>query len=249
LLLLRGQLLRLLTVLELLLPLILRLLLCRGRSWFLIRGCGGRTSASCLGVCPLARGWSVSFRAVCLRRRGRWIRTGASPFMRGHLSLGGSPALRVGSFSYAAMETFLPASPLAMMVPVIKILVITLTHMVSAPIGISLGKSLHILRVLLIPGRPPRRVPVGCSDNVGRRISVIWSPPILRAEKIVQQSILKPVTLVKDPWGVCPNPRCPVRVLGRWGRLVGASIIWAVRRHADIWPRAANYSQGAYQQN
>jgi hypothetical protein len=239
----------LLTMLELLLPLVLRLWLRRGRPWLLIRGNRGRTSSACLGVCPLARDWSVSFRGIGLRRRGHWVRTGFTPFRRGHLGLGGSPSLRVGSHTCAAMETFLPATALALMVLVIKILVIMLTHMVVAPIGVSLGKSLHILRVLMIPGGPPRGVPVSCSDNVGSGISVIWSPPILRAKKIVQQSIIKPITLIKDPGGVGPNPRYPIRILGRWERPVGASIIWAGWRQADIWPRASNYSQCAYQQN
>jgi hypothetical protein len=144
---------------------------------------------------------------------------------RGHISLGGSVSLRVGSCLGAAMETFLPATPLALMVPVIKTLVIMLTCRVFAPIGISLGKGLHILRVLMIPGGPPRRVPVGCSDNVGRRISVVRSPATLRAEKVVQQAIIKPVSLVEDPWGVGPNPRRPVSILGRRGRLVRASVV------------------------
>jgi hypothetical protein len=225
-LLLRWQLLWLLTVLVLLLMLVLRLLLRRGRSWFLIRGRGGRTSSVFFGVGPLARDWFVSFRIIGLRRRGHWISTGLVPCRRGHLSLGGSSSLRVWPCIDAAMETFLPAATLALMVPVIKILVIMLTRMVVVPIRISLGKGLHILRVLMIPGGPPRRVPVGCSDNVGRRISVIWCPAILRAKKVIQQPIIKPVPLIEDPWGVGPHPRCPIRILGRWGRLIAASIIW-----------------------
>jgi hypothetical protein len=130
------------------------------------------------------------------------------------LSLGRFVSLGVGSCLDAAMVTFLPATALALMVPVIKILVITLAHMMIVPIGISVGKSLHILRVLMIPGGPLRRVPVSCSDNISRRIRVVWSPAILRAKKIVEHAVIKPIALVKDPWSIASNPRCPVRILG-----------------------------------
>jgi hypothetical protein len=190
-----------LLMLEVLLPLVLWLTrlvlwLSCGRPWFLIQSSGGRTRAACLGECPLALDWPVSFRGVYLRRLGRWVGTRSVALRRGHLSLGGSVSLRVGSRIGAAMETFLPAATLALMVLIIEILVITLTHIVVAPIGIPLGKSLHILRALVIPGGPLRPVPVGCSDNVGRRISVIRSPTILRAKKVVEQSIIKPVPII-----------------------------------------------------
>jgi hypothetical protein len=66
LLLLRWQLLWFLGLLELLPPLVRWLLLPRGRLLSLVSGCGGGTSSSCAGVCPLARNWSVPFRGICL---------------------------------------------------------------------------------------------------------------------------------------------------------------------------------------
>jgi hypothetical protein len=112
------------------------------------------------------------------------------------------------------------------MIPVIKILVITLTIMVVTPIRVSLRKGLHVLRMLLIPGIPPRLIPVSRSDNIGGRISIIRSPSILVAVKIIQQSIIKPISLIKNPRCVGPNPWYPVRILG-WGCLVSAPIIRA----------------------
>ena len=84
------------------------------------------------------------------------------------------------------MESLVPTSPLAAMVGIIKILVIMLTSTMPAVIGILLFESPHVLRILLIPDLPPRRIPGSGSDNISDRIRVIRGPPILRAEVIVQ---------------------------------------------------------------
>ena len=87
------------------------------------------------------------------------------------------------------MESLIPTSPLAAMVLIIKILVIMLTNVMSAPIGILLFKSLPVMRIALIPRIPLRRIPVIGSDNIGGRISVIRGPAILIAEELIQYSI------------------------------------------------------------
>jgi hypothetical protein len=87
------------------------------------------------------------------------------------------------------MESLIPAYPLATMVFIVKILVITLTNAMSAPIGMLLFKILPVMRFLLIPRIPPRLIPVIGSDNIGGWISVIWGPSILIAEKLIQHSI------------------------------------------------------------
>jgi hypothetical protein len=76
-----------------------------------------------------------------------------------------------------------------MMVHFIESLVITLTFSVSAPIGIGPLKILPVMRVSLIPRPPLRLIPVIGSYNIDGRIRVIRAPSVLRAEKIIQQSI------------------------------------------------------------
>jgi hypothetical protein len=83
----------------------------------------------------------------------------------------------------------MPASALASMILVIKILVIMVTGAVAAPIGIPLLKILPVMRIALIPRIPLRRIPDLGSDNIGGRISVIRGPAILIAEVLIQQSI------------------------------------------------------------
>jgi hypothetical protein len=85
-----------------------------------------------------------------------------------------------------ALESLMPTSPLAAMVLIIKILVITLADAMSAPIGILLFKTLPVVRVSLIPRIPLRRIPVIGPDNIGGRISVIRGPSILIAEELIQ---------------------------------------------------------------
>ena len=88
-----------------------------------------------------------------------------------------------------ALESLMPTFPLAAMVLIIKILVITLTNVMSAPIGILLFKIPPVMRIALIPRIPLRRIPVIGSDNIGGRISVIRGPPVLIAEELMQYSI------------------------------------------------------------
>jgi hypothetical protein len=92
------------------------------------------------------------------------------------------------------------------MVPVIKILVIMLTRLVSAPIRILSLKIFPVLRMSLIPRIPPRPIPVIGSYNIDRRICVIWGKANPGAEEEIQEAIQEPVTLVKDPRRIRPNP-------------------------------------------
>jgi hypothetical protein len=101
------------------------------------------------------------------------------------------------------------------MVLLIKILLITLTFPVSTPIRILPLKTLPVLRLPLIPRQPSRLIPVIGSDNIGGRIGVIGGPTVLRAEKIIQQSIQKPIAVVIDPWCIGSDPRLRVRIPGR----------------------------------
>ena len=84
------------------------------------------------------------------------------------------------------MESLIPTSALAAMVFIIKILVITLTNVMAAPIGILSLKTLPVMRIALIPRIPLRRIPVIGSDNIGGRIRVIRGPAILIAEELIQ---------------------------------------------------------------
>ena len=88
-----------------------------------------------------------------------------------------------------AMEASMPTFPLAMVVAIIEILVITLAGFVPGPIGILSLEILPVNRVALIPRMPLRRIPVVRPDNIGGRISVIRGPAILIAEKIMQYPI------------------------------------------------------------
>ena len=88
-----------------------------------------------------------------------------------------------------APEAFMPISPVATMVLIEKLLVITLTNAMAAPIGIPLFKILPVMRVVFIPDIPLRLIPLIGPDNIGRRISVIGGPAILIAEKVIQDSI------------------------------------------------------------
>ncbi len=111
-----------------------------------------------------------------------------------------------GCSSGAALESFLPPSALATMVLFIKFLTIMLGMPVFTPIRILPLKTLPVLRPPLIPRRPSRTIPVFGSDNITGRISVIWSPTVVRAVKIVQDAIQKPITVVIDPRRIRPHP-------------------------------------------
>jgi hypothetical protein len=115
-------------------------------------------------------------------------------------------------------EAFLPTGALAIIVLIIKNLVITLTIMVATPVGILAMKIHPIIRVFLVPRVPPGCIPVIRSDDVGRWISVIGIPAILRAKKVIENAMQKPIAVVKDLWRIGPNPRSGVKILGR-GRI------------------------------
>jgi hypothetical protein len=88
-----------------------------------------------------------------------------------------------------APEAFMPISPVATMVLIEKLLVITLTDAMAAPIRILLPKTLPVMGIVFVPDIPFRLIPLMRPDNIGRRISVIRSPAILIAEKVIQYSI------------------------------------------------------------
>jgi hypothetical protein len=125
------------------------------------------------------------------------------------------------------------------MVLSIKILVITLIVVVFAPIGILSLKILPVMRISLIPRIPPRLIPVIGSYNIGRRISVIRGPSILIAEKVLEDSIQKPISVVIDPRCIRPNPRCRVRILRR-GWIGIAPIALSIRRRRHCGDRASS---------
>jgi hypothetical protein len=75
------------------------------------------------------------------------------------------------------------------MVLFIELPPITLANPVSAPIGILSTKTLPVMRISPIPRQPPRGIPGSRSRNIGGRISIIRSPSVLRAEKIIQDAI------------------------------------------------------------
>jgi hypothetical protein len=82
------------------------------------------------------------------------------------------------------------------------------TNLVSAPMRILSLKIIPVLRMSLIPRIPPRRIPVIGSYNIDLRICVIRGKSISRAEKVIQDSIHEPITFVKGPGRIIPNPRC-----------------------------------------
>jgi hypothetical protein len=88
-----------------------------------------------------------------------------------------------------APEAFMPISPVATMVLIEKLLIITLADAMAAPIGILLFKTLPVTGIVFIPDIPLRFIPLIGPDNIGGRISIIWSPAILIAEKVIQDSI------------------------------------------------------------
>ncbi len=141
------------------------------------------------GSPSLRRGYPSRSGSPSFLRWGYPSRSGSLSFSRDHLNRSGSPSLRLGSFNGATRESLLPSFAVATMVPIIKILVIPLTITVAAPIGIPLSKSLPVLRTLLIPRIPLRRIPIIGSYNIDRRISVIRGPSISIAIKIIQHAI------------------------------------------------------------
>ncbi len=111
-----------------------------------------------------------------------------------------------GYSSGAAFESFLPPTALAAMVLLIEFPAITLALPVLMPIRIPPPKTLPVLRPHLIPRKPSRTIPGSGSDNIAGSISVIWGPTVFRAEKVVQDAIQKPITVVIDPRRIRPHP-------------------------------------------
>ncbi len=124
----------------------------------------------------------------------------------GRLSRTWFASFGAGWSSGVALESFLPLASLAMMVLPKKLLTITLTLPVFTPIRILPLKTLPVLRLSLIPRHPSRSIPGSGSDNIGGIISVIWGPTVIRAVKIVQDAIQKPITVEIDPRRIRPHP-------------------------------------------
>jgi len=127
-------------------------------------------------------------------------------FRGGRLSRTWFESFGVRWSSVAALKSFLPPTALAMMVLLKKFLTIMLTLPVFTPIRILPMKTLQVSRLSLIPRQPSRSIPGFGSDNIAGSISVIWGPTVIRAVKIVQDAIQKPITVVIDPWGIRPHP-------------------------------------------
>jgi len=128
-------------------------------------------------------------------------------FRGGYLNRTWFASLGMGCNSGAALESFLPPTALSGMVLLKKFLTIMLTLSVFTPIRILPVKTLPVLRPPLIPPQPSRSIPGFGSDNIAGSISVIWGPTVIRAVKIVQDAIQKPIPVVIDPRRIRPHPR------------------------------------------
>jgi hypothetical protein len=217
----------------------LRCFLSRSRFLFLTRGrlsrslflwrYPGRSLSLFLARFHLSRSWSLRGHAsrslFLFLTRGHlsrslflWRHAGRSLSLfleRFHLSRAGYPSLWLGWSSGATLESFLPPSTLATIVLFIKILVITLTLSMSLPIGIRLLKLLIVLRISLIPRKPPRSIPVTGSVDIIGSISVIWGPSVSGAVIVIQDAIQKPITVEIDPRRISPDPGLRVGIRGR----------------------------------
>ena len=129
------------------------------------------------------------------------------------------------------MEAFMPTPALAVMVLFIKTPAIALTFPVAGPIGIGPVKITPVPGMGLVPGVPPRGIPVMRPGNIGGGISVIWGPAVTRAEKVIEDAIQKPVSVVVDPRGIGPDPGGGVNILGRGWIVITLSM--PGRRHGD----------------
>ena len=199
--------------------------LSRSRFWSLWRGHVSRSRFSSLTRDDLSgsRFWSqrrgdASRNWLGSLTRGHLSRSRSGSLMRGYLGGTLSPFARLGLFFRGdAMVSLLPPSSLAAMVRFIETLVILLTFPVCAPVGILPLESLPVTGVPLIPRLPLRLIPVRGSFNIAGRIRVIRGPAVLGPEKIIQQSLYKPVTVVIDPRRIRPDPRLRVTIRTRGG--------------------------------
>jgi|GEM_PF-1042325 len=142
---------------------------------------------------------------------------------------GASLGMIPGTGGPGALESSIPTSPLAAIVAVIKILVIVPAHLVSAPLRILPLKIIPVLGTGLIPRIPPRCIPVSGSDDIDLRIGVIRGKSDFRAEKVIQDPIQEPITLVEGPGRIVPNIRRHSNRLDRVIALGGTRS----GRHAD----------------
>jgi hypothetical protein len=100
----------------------------------------------------------------------------------------------------------MPTAALAMMVLIIKFLIVMAALLVSAPIGIIPVEIFPVVRMSLIPGIPILTVPLTGPDDVGGSVGIIRGPPVSGAEKVMEDSIQKPVAVVIDPRRIRPHP-------------------------------------------
>lgn len=143
--------------------------------------------------CPRSMNARTSGSRVNASGRGSWgvhPRAGRSGFLQsGAIGRRFMHPRARGCGMTPALESLMPTYPLAMMVLIIKLLVITLTNTMAAPIGILLFKTLPVMGIAFIPGIPLRRVPGRRSHDIDRRISIIRGPAIFIAEKVIQYSM------------------------------------------------------------
>ena len=111
----------------------------------------------------------------------------------------------------------MPTSSLTIMVINIKSLVIMVTNFMAAPIGILAVKIIPVYRMLPVPDVPPRGIPGRRPDHIDAGISVIRGPSIFGAEKVMQDAIQEPITVIKDPRRIRPHRRGQGRTQGRGG--------------------------------
>ena len=172
-------------------------------------------------------------------RRGDISRSRSWSLMRGYL--GGTLASfsRLGLFFRSdAMVSFLPPRTLAAMMRFIETLVILLTFPVCAPVGILPLEISPVIGVALIPRLPPWLIPIIGSFNIGGRIRVIRGPAVLGTEKVIQQSLYKPVTVVIDPRRIRPDPRLSVTIRRRGGIVIAVLRVLSLGRRRQCGDRA-----------
>jgi hypothetical protein len=145
----------------------------------------------------------------------------------------------------ATMVFSIPTSALAMIMLIIKPLIVTAALVVAAVIGIIVVEIFPVVGVSLIPGIPIRTVPLTGPDDIGGSVGIIWGPPVLGAEKVVQHPIQKPVAIVIDPGRIRSHPWSSVGILG-WGWI---AVALSISRGCDDADRAANQQNGQRQNN
>jgi hypothetical protein len=127
-----------------------------------------------------------------------------------------------------------------MVVLVIEPPVIMITHVVIVPVMIVAVEIFPVTGMRHVPGIPRGPIPVLRPDNIGAGIGVIGGPAVLLAEKVIKDTVQKPVSVVIDPRGVRPHPGLRIRIRG-WGWIL---IYLGMRRHGHDRHRASTQHNG-----